>query len=608
MVTAVVAWDATSFGRLDAAESITGWAATGSGATATLEAEYFYQGSNCISIKSKTGIYTLTYTSASTDMNTTPRAWLAKIIQTNKDNIAGGGIRLRIGSGASAYSSYDIFPTASDYPTLGGWVIVPIQPSISQWITANTGSPNHAASTQWVIETQSATSAKAENVGVDAVDVMDVGTGLTITRGDVASTNANFTDFITADEGTVGNRWGVVQTRDGILYVSGVLSVGNTTVNTVFEDSNKVLVFPDYRVSNGFCGLNFDASNTGSATTIDACVFNGVGDLYTSDDTRPDYNVTGTAGTIDMTAVTFDGFREATLTEAVTLNTCTFLNGLSVIQANANCYSTTVIAPTNAVNEGFFTLNNPTKTNNLTIAIGPAGGHVAELTTNGTYTLTDHSYTGYSTANGESNSTFYNNSTGLVTLNVVGGTTPTVRNGTSASTVINNSINLTLTGMQTGSEVRIYDASGDPSQSPSEPIDGDEDINGGVDAATVAAGGSSYSVTDTLTVVGGTGTAATLTVTAVDSGAVTAVDVLTAGDYSINPTNPVSVTGGGGSLATFNLTLSGEFTFSTSASALLNMIIFHLDYKEIRFSNYTAPTDDASIPVTQGIDRVYYNP
>jgi hypothetical protein len=72
--------------------------------------------------------------------------------------------------------------------------------------------------------------------------------------------------------------------------------------------------------------------------------------------------------------------------------------------------------------------------------------------------------------------------------------------------------------------------------------------------SAVASGGASYEVDDVLTVVGGTAsTAATLTVTEVTDGAITAVTVSEDGAYSVVPTNPVSVTGGSGSEATFTL-------------------------------------------------------
>ena len=75
-------------------------------------------------------------------------------------------------------------------------------------------------------------------------------------------------------------------------------------------------------------------------------------------------------------------------------------------------------------------------------------------------------------------------------------------------------------------------------------------------AATIAGGGTGYTVGDTLTVVGGTpiSTAATYTVATVSAGVITSVTVPTSQAYTALPSNPVSVTGGTGSGATLNLT------------------------------------------------------
>ena len=83
------------------------------------------------------------------------------------------------------------------------------------------------------------------------------------------------------------------------------------------------------------------------------------------------------------------------------------------------------------------------------------------------------------------------------------------------------------------------------------------DTNQEAVSATVpgGGGGSGYSVNDILTVSGGTQTAqAKFKVTAVSSGAVTAVSLDTKGNYSVIPTNPVSTTGGGGTGATLTVT------------------------------------------------------
>jgi hypothetical protein len=44
MAVVTVAWDASAFGRIDAAEATTNWSATGSGASPTVETDYYYQG------------------------------------------------------------------------------------------------------------------------------------------------------------------------------------------------------------------------------------------------------------------------------------------------------------------------------------------------------------------------------------------------------------------------------------------------------------------------------------------------------------------------------------------------------------------------------------
>jgi hypothetical protein len=77
---------------------------------------------------------------------------------------------------------------------------------------------------------------------------------------------------------------------------------------------------------------------------------------------------------------------------------------------------------------------------------------------------------------------------------------------------------------------------------------------GAVTAVSVEDGGTTYAVNDVLTVIGGSGTAATLEVTGVSAGEITSVTLLNAGNYSVFPVSPVIVSGGSGSGATFNLT------------------------------------------------------
>lgn len=76
-------------------------------------------------------------------------------------------------------------------------------------------------------------------------------------------------------------------------------------------------------------------------------------------------------------------------------------------------------------------------------------------------------------------------------------------------------------------------------------------------SAAVAAGGTAYSVGQTLTAVGGTGTPATFTVASLvgaDGTAVATVTMATPGAYTVPPANPVATTGGTSSDCTLTVT------------------------------------------------------
>ena len=126
-------------------------------------------------------------------------------------------------------------------------------------------------------------------------------------------------------------------------------------------------------------------------------------------------------------------------------------------------------------------------------------------------------------------------------------------NLTSNSSVTSNTIDANGFNLDFGDQVQVYpglDANGNPTTVPV----------GLVETATIVSGGTGYTVDDTLTVVGGTGTSANLSVLEVSSGVITAISVKNNSKYSVNPTNPVSVTGGTGSSATFTLEISSTIS------------------------------------------------
>ena len=117
--------------------------------------------------------------------------------------------------------------------------------------------------------------------------------------------------------------------------------------------------------------------------------------------------------------------------------------------------------------------------------------------------------------------------------------------------------------------------------------------------AAIAGGGTGYTVGDTLTVSGGTGTIDTeLTVSTVSAGVITGVTISNAGSYDSAPSNPVSVTGGSGSSATFNLTFAQPYKFWVHEVGTDEVDGLTLNPIQSYFE-----TGDLSLPVTAQLNK-----
>lgn len=54
--------------------------------------------------------------------------------------------------------------------------------------------------------------------------------------------------------------------------------------------------------------------------------------------------------------------------------------------------------------------------------------------------------------------------------------------------------------------------------------------------------------------------------------------------------------------------VTGTFTFQAQASDAVDIVIHNVEYEYLKIENFTIPTSDVSIPITQFFDRVYKNP
>jgi hypothetical protein len=180
--------------------------------------------------------------------------------------------------------------------------------------------------------------------------------------------------------------------------------------------------------------------------------------------------------------------------------------------------------------------------------------------------------------------------------------------GYTGDVTINQTVTLTLTGIETDSEVRIINL--DDTTNFNKELSGDEQIEGSTQSAVIADGGTGYTNgTQTLTIVGGTGTATQIEVEVVANVVDSINSITVAGSYTVNPPTPATTTGGGGTGATFRLDIAGthEFTYDAGLGVNVAIIVFHLDFKEVRIEQLLA-SESQSIPIQQNVDRVFSNP
>lgn len=482
---AVVSVSADNF-RLEDAEAAGGYANIGGGPSGAAEGSFPYQGSNLFNRKvtssSGAGFYydPTTDGKSAQDMTTAARrTMIAKMIVTDYGGLQPtNGCRIQIGSGTSAYYVYQIAGTLAKiaalqkYPDKGGVVIVAIDPNIAGYRDGSgSGSPVLTAVDYFgCVAAFASSTAKSENVGLDAIDL---GEGLTLVGGDGGDTDGDFTDFLDFDEGTIGNRFGFVTQVNGVLFCMGTLRIGNGITAAGFTDNATKVIFVDSLFNSGWSRVLVDLTSASSVVTLG----NTIDSLGTDTvvDTRADLTVTGVLGTLAITG-TIGNFRNAILNSRVTLTGELGVKDLT--QGGATIDGARI--RTNALS-GVASINDFTAADVSNTEFVQAGaGHAIELVLPGTYNLDNLRFTGYG-ANGSNAAAIYNNSGGLATINISGGgDTPTVRDGAGVTTIINNTKSVTINNVPAGAEWRLYEDSGVNGELGTVELDGAESHVGGV--------------------------------------------------------------------------------------------------------------------------------
>ena len=400
------------------------------------------------------------------------------------------GVNFGLGSANNAYYEYNVAGTGNNrspvfdtYPAQGGYLIVAIDPNIAAWREATTGSPAITAVDWFGMQAAFIVGgAKTENLALDAIDV---GTGLQLYGGDGGSTDAAFQDLVDADQGTVANRWGYVTQSAGAIFIRGMMEIGRNNVTataTEFTDTSATTVFfPDGYHSAGLFGLDLEL---GHASTIFNIGSNLIGQgSITTEDTRPDHVLTGTAGTYTLTGQILN-HRNVTFTSACTADGATI--GCQLLtQASADIENCTIftVSLTSIACLQDPTFGATTGLNN-TEFVQAGAGHALEIDTAGDYDFTNIFFTGYGTTTSDSAAIDITATSGTVTINVLGGDSPTYKTA-GATVVISVSVPLAWAVIDkdaaviAGAQISVYKVSDD-----SEVITPvDTDVNGEVNSS-----------------------------------------------------------------------------------------------------------------------------
>ena len=383
------------------------------------------------------------------------------------------GAQFLVGSSDADHYAYNVSGSGANndqytdgYSSQGGlaanYLITAINPTVAQWREATTGSPVLTAADYLAFAAQFINgAAKTENLGFGP---LDVGVGL-----DYTGTNFTFQDGVDTDQGNTSNRWGAACQNSGIISLRGKHRPGAGGVATSGIDTSTV-VFPDGYHGTGDAGIECDTSS--GQTYGFAGTYSGLGRLYGSDDTRPDFTSVGDGtGTIPITG-RFNNWclielnAAHTVNGAATLECRAFTQGGATVQDAALLFD--AVSGVAACDDADFT-----KLSNLSIVQVGAGHAFEDTGAPGARTLTDVAIAGFGgtpgsnqTANsGALDAFYYNNTGGHVDLTVNGGDTPSVRNGAGATTNVIAGYSLTIDGWVSGGTLVIYDDdSADPQE------------------------------------------------------------------------------------------------------------------------------------------------
>lgn len=435
---------------------------TGGGGLTTPDTDYYIEGTGCstLSTANKTGLQVgINYTHDTTftiNVGECAFIWHVLLAGNAMESFADGGLRLGLGDNNGDAYMYKVGGNDFGRNPYGGWQNYAINPRRPPDYTI--GTPAAYNQTMCCLPNLAAGISKGNLL---ALDSFRIGRGtLWVSGGDLANGYANFEGMAAAND-SQNNRWGLFQSQAGQYLFKGLMSFGVSGGNAVdFRDSNANIVVDvtprTYRTFNRIEIHNSSSKVYWTGVNISSLPPSGYfapGDLKVVDDAdvRLDTCVFTDLGEFEFLSNSIiDGTTwrrcEQIYWGSAPFDRCVF----DSTRASAAIYTEDLEDITNC---SFIRTNN-----NL------YKEHGIHMAASGSYSFTGNTFTNYGPS-GSISAAIFHNSGGHLTINVVGGSVPTVYNAPNGSTSsVVASVNWyfqivdTNANLVSGAEFRIFDA------------------------------------------------------------------------------------------------------------------------------------------------------
>lgn len=464
------------------AETITGWSAIGA-QTPALEPDFFVQGANCVSrAVSGIGVVKGMVFDNGVGIDFTTGAHKDKLVyiwmRVNTTQLAetranaGVTVRLATTSAIADFREWNV-DGKDTIPATEGWICYVIDPQSVGTATTGAYSATNVRFFGGTLKTT--TTAKGQNLGIDQISY---GRGELRVSGTVTTAGEGFKEIAAIAYDSAGtNRWGILTEKAGVFYAKGKIILGHATAATTFSSRGETVVWetPAYKEATNVVKSIPNASVGGTTGSDGKTTYNGLGIIGGAGATTIDFGVivgadSGRSGSslscpinaglttpgrtlatvtadnstiaLSLYATTFTGFEgQIDLTGTGLVGDdcfgCTF-NGCGRLDSNMEIRNINLLNSVAAVDDGAFIWDSATNLQKGVLA-GNSRAIVFETTTGTPFTFTNLTFSG---------NTFdvRNESLGAITINITGGTTPSVENigGGSATTIVAGAVSATI--------------------------------------------------------------------------------------------------------------------------------------------------------------------